>query len=69
MVETFGAFGGLAEKRNRLAEIYFIENEEELEAGWFKNANSVGICGATSTPMWLMQQVADSIKNITLQEA
>ena len=48
---------------------YFIENEEELEAGWFKNAKSVGICGATSTPMWLMQQVADSIKSITLQEA
>ena len=48
---------------------YFIENEEELEANWFKNATSVGICGATSTPMWLMQQVADSIKNIALQEA
>lgn len=48
---------------------YFVENEEELDAAWFKNANSVGICGATSTPMWLMQQVADGIQKITLQEA
>ena len=47
---------------------YFIENEEELDAGWFKNAKSVGICGATSTPMWLMQQVAESIREINLQE-
>ena len=48
---------------------YFIENEEELDANWFKNAKSVGICGATSTPMWLMQQVAESIREINLQEA
>ena len=48
---------------------YFVENETELEADWFKNANSVGICGATSTPMWLMQQVSDRIKEISLQEA
>ena len=47
---------------------YFVENETELEADWFKNANSVGICGATSTPMWLMQQVADRVKEISLQE-
>ena len=40
---------------------YFVENEAELQQSWFANATSVGICGATSTPMWLMQQVADSI--------
>jgi 4-hydroxy-3-methylbut-2-en-1-yl diphosphate reductase len=44
---------------------YFIENETELDPEWFVNANSVGICGATSTPMWLMQQVADGIANLT----
>lgn len=43
---------------------YFVENEEELEDGWFANATSVGICGATSTPMWLMEQVANSIAAI-----
>lgn len=46
---------------------YFVENEEELEKEWFANAASVGICGATSTPMWLMQQVADSIKKFDLE--
>ncbi|GAA4004180.1 4-hydroxy-3-methylbut-2-enyl diphosphate reductase [Hymenobacter fastidiosus] len=40
---------------------YFIENEEELQDEWFAGAGSVGICGATSTPMWLMQRVADRI--------
>ncbi len=43
---------------------YFIANESELEAEWFVNANSVGICGATSTPMWLMEQVACHIKTL-----
>jgi 4-hydroxy-3-methylbut-2-en-1-yl diphosphate reductase len=44
---------------------YFVENEAELEPGWFDQAASVGICGATSTPMWLMQQVADQIAVLT----
>ncbi len=40
---------------------YFVENEEEVNPDWFVNANSVGICGATSTPMWLMENVARAI--------
>ncbi|MBB6612345.1 4-hydroxy-3-methylbut-2-enyl diphosphate reductase [Pontibacter sp. Tf4] len=44
---------------------YFIENETELEPEWFDGADSVGICGATSTPMWLMQQVADHIAKLS----
>jgi 4-hydroxy-3-methylbut-2-enyl diphosphate reductase len=36
---------------------YFIENETELEQEWFHPGDKVGICGATSTPMWLMEQV------------
>ena len=40
---------------------YFVENEEELQPEWFAGVGSVGICGATSTPMWLMEQVARSI--------
>lgn len=44
---------------------YFIENETELDAKWLNGAASVGICGATSTPMWLMQQVADHIGKLT----
>jgi 4-hydroxy-3-methylbut-2-en-1-yl diphosphate reductase len=36
---------------------YFIENEDDLEADWFNLDDKVGICGATSTPTWLMKQV------------
>lgn len=44
---------------------YFISNEKEIQTKWFSgNVNSVGICGATSTPMWLMQRVADFIHSI-----
>ncbi|OON67500.1 4-hydroxy-3-methylbut-2-enyl diphosphate reductase [Hymenobacter sp. CRA2] len=43
---------------------YFVENEQELQDEWFDGAASVGICGATSTPMWLMQRVSDRISEI-----
>jgi len=36
---------------------YFISNVEELDLSWFNPMDKVGICGATSTPMWLMEQV------------
>lgn len=36
---------------------YFVENETEIDTAWFKFEDKVGICGATSTPMWLMEQV------------
>ena len=41
---------------------YFIENETELDKTWFNESDRVGICGATSTPMWLMEQVANHIR-------
>lgn len=41
---------------------YFVENESELEAGWFSGFETVGICGATSTPMWLMERVSKHIE-------
>lgn len=40
---------------------YFIENSSEVNLTWFQKNDSVGICGATSTPMWLMQDVAKNI--------
>ncbi len=39
-----------------------IENIGELCPEWFLGASSVGICGATSTPSWLMNEVAEMIK-------
>lgn len=46
---------------------YFIEHEGELEPAWFGHATKVGICGATSTPLWLMQQVASRIAELDSQ--
>lgn len=40
---------------------YFVSRQEELEPHWFKSQERVGICGATSTPMWLMQEVRDRL--------
>lgn len=44
---------------------YFVSDLTEIESSWFEKTNSVGICGATSTPMWLMEQVADHIRSLT----
>lgn len=41
---------------------YFISAPEDLQADWFSGIEKVGICGATSTPQWLMEKVADRIK-------
>ncbi len=40
-----------------------VEEPAELRPEWFEGARSVGICGATSTPKWLMQRVAEAIAN------
>ena len=44
---------------------YFVEESAELEEEWFENCTSIGICGATSTPKWLMEDIACELKKIT----
>ena len=41
---------------------YNIEEASELDARWFEGVESVGICGATSTPRWLMEDVARGVE-------
>jgi len=43
---------------------HFISNVAEIDAAWFRPGQSVGICGATSTPLWLMEQVRDRLLNL-----
>ena len=43
---------------------HLIYNEEQLDPSWLEGAESIGICGATSTPLWLMERVAAKIKRI-----
>ena len=40
---------------------YFVSEEKEIKEEWFNENSQVGICGATSTPRWLMENVAKSI--------
>jgi 4-hydroxy-3-methylbut-2-enyl diphosphate reductase len=40
---------------------HMIEDASEIDNTWFEGAESVGICGATSTPKWLMEQCRDAI--------
>lgn len=40
---------------------YFVENETEINMDWLNPEDKIGICGATSTPMWLMDQVKEHI--------
>ncbi len=47
---------------------YFVSETSEIQSEWFINADSVGICGATSTPMWLMEDVAAYLKLIKTGE-
>ena len=43
---------------------YNIEEASELQQEWFEGVESVGICGATSTPKWLMETIANEIVSI-----
>ncbi|MCD4697933.1 MAG: 4-hydroxy-3-methylbut-2-enyl diphosphate reductase [Bacteroidales bacterium] len=49
-------------KKNNLRS-YFISSVDELKNDWFELGDKIGISGATSTPGWLMKQVAQKIMN------
>ena len=46
-------------------ESYLIENEEELQAEWFKEKTLCGISAGASTPDWIVQNVIDKIQKIS----
>ena len=43
---------------------HLIEKPEEIQPQWLKNIQTIGICGATSTPKWLMQQCKEYIESL-----
>jgi 4-hydroxy-3-methylbut-2-enyl diphosphate reductase len=43
---------------------HFVSSPEELDKKWFEGKKSAGICGATSTPKWLIEKIRDIISNI-----
>ena len=47
---------------------HLIDNEQEIDNSLLANAQSIGICGATSTPKWLMEKISNVIKSRIEQE-
>jgi 4-hydroxy-3-methylbut-2-enyl diphosphate reductase len=47
-------------------ETHFISSPEEIDRKWFEGRNSVGICGATSTPKWLIENIGEIIANLKI---
>jgi 4-hydroxy-3-methylbut-2-en-1-yl diphosphate reductase len=43
---------------------FFVTCTEDIEKQWFSEVESIGICGATSTPQWLMENVAQHVRTI-----
>ena len=41
---------------------HLIDNAEEIDDSLFHGISSIGVCGATSTPKWLMEQIYTEIK-------
>jgi 4-hydroxy-3-methylbut-2-enyl diphosphate reductase len=50
--------------KNVNPDTHFVSSQEELDKSWFIGKNSIGICGATSTPKWLIENIHDIISNI-----
>ena len=44
---------------------HMISNENEIDQSWLEGKHSIGICGATSTPRWLMNQVKNFVEKNT----
>lgn len=43
---------------------WFVSSSADIEKSWFERASTVGICGATSTPKWLIEQIKDFVEKI-----
>ena len=53
-----------AECKKHNANAHFIHDPNQIDKDWLKPGISIGICGATSTPMWQMEAVAQNIEKL-----
>ncbi|MDE6086167.1 MAG: 4-hydroxy-3-methylbut-2-enyl diphosphate reductase, partial [Muribaculaceae bacterium] len=44
---------------------HLVSNEDDVKEDWLERVKSVGVCGATSTPRWLMERVRDRVLKMT----
>ncbi len=47
---------------------HLISNPSEIDPDWLSEVSSIGVCGATSTPRWLMEEVRDAAAMIVKQQ-
>jgi len=40
---------------------HVVEDASQIEVSWFRDGDNVGICGATSTPKWQLEEVCEKI--------
>ena len=43
---------------------YFVSSLDDIRSEWFGQGEKVGICGATSTPMWLMEDIKANLERL-----
>ena len=43
---------------------HLIDNEKEIDVSLLQNVQSIGVCGATSTPKWLMEKIYNQIQTL-----
>lgn len=41
---------------------HLIDSADEIDDSLLPSVNSIGVCGATSTPKWLMEEISEAIK-------
>ena len=46
------------------ANTYFVSSKDEIQKNWFNENDSIGICGATSTPQWQMEEVKEVLLSL-----
>jgi 4-hydroxy-3-methylbut-2-enyl diphosphate reductase len=48
---------------------HLISGEGDIDPSWLAGKQRIGICGATSTPRWLMQHVSEAVQQLTQDTA
>jgi 4-hydroxy-3-methylbut-2-enyl diphosphate reductase len=43
---------------------YFVTSVPDIQPDWFSEGDRVGVCGATSTPVWLMEEVKTALQKL-----
>ena len=51
--------------RSANARTWWVEDSAQIDLGWFEDGDSVGICGATSTPAWQLEEIFIYLRDVS----